>query len=194
MGSEPHGRREMVVYKDSTTVAQARAVRSRGRCSGNPLRAQLSTQNASTVCEWSPLTLNRGGYFAMVNFSPGASAVAVSPPSTCALLSTPAAIHRPFTGSGLPDSGAGYQRAQRAVSMRDHRKVREQVGGRLRSHRPAWTVNGMLWRTRLRLAAGLRATPVSSYAPATPAIAHCRVLWRNPRCYANTRSVTQTPQ
>ncbi len=72
------GRQEMVVYKDSTYEVAAGAVEQFEVVADVPailyVRSCL-TQNASTVCEWSPLTLDRGGYFAMVEISsPGASA------------------------------------------------------------------------------------------------------------------------
>ncbi len=72
------GRQETVVYKDSTYEVSAGAVEQFEVAADVPailyVRSCL-TQNADTVCEWSPLTLDSGGYFAMVEIStPGAAA------------------------------------------------------------------------------------------------------------------------
>ncbi len=169
------GRQEMVVYKDSTyeVAAGCQAVRSRGRCSGNPLRAQLS----DAKCQYGVrmVTAHAGQRRIFRNgrdfLSRRPRAARITTIDLRPVVDSKAADIAPSPEVVCQTQVNGYQRAQRAWSQCEIiGKVREQVGepGRVVVIGAAWTVNGMLWRTRLRLAAGLRAAPVSSYAPATP--------------------------
>ncbi len=71
------GRQELLVYKDATYEVDAGAVEQFEVAADAPaivyVRSCL-TLNADTVCEWSPLTLDSGGYFAMVEVSASGAA------------------------------------------------------------------------------------------------------------------------